>query len=454
ANQLACLLRQEGLQQGEAVGILLTRSVNMVVALLGVLKAGGTYIPLDPNYPRSRLDHIIEDTALRQVISQSNTHELLALTGITQWLLDDNQLQQQLSQYPTTNLARNVNANSAQNCYLIYTSGSTGKPKGVSIAHRNAMAMVQWGGEFYQQDELAGVLASTSLNFDLSVFELFVPLSFGGKVIVVENILSLLSEDIAGIRLVNTVPSGIDALVSAQRLPSSVVSVNLAGEPLKKVLVETLFAEHSLRRVVNLYGPSEDTTYSTYYEMTSAPSKEPRIGKPIANTQVYVLGAQEELLPLGVTGELYLGGAGVANGYFNQAELTASRFVKNPFSHEADSRLYKTGDLVRYDEEGQLCFIGRTDEQVKIRGFRVEVAEIEHHLNEHNSVLEAIVLVTQGSNEQQLQAYVRTDEEETGLAQQLRSHLLSALPEYMVPSRFVFMAQWPLSANGKIDKQA
>ncbi|MBR8841993.1 AMP-binding protein, partial [Pseudoalteromonas sp. JC3] len=275
ANQLARQLQHQAVQLGDAVGILLTRSVNMVVAVLAVLKAGGRYVPLDPNYPKQRLEYIVADTQLQHVICNEHTQGLLDIAGVTLWQLDATKLQQDLAQQCRDNLGRHPQATSDQPSYLIYTSGSTGKPKGVVIAHRNALAMVQWAGEFYQPEELAGVLASTSLNFDLSVFELFVPLSFGGKVILVENILTLLNEDIAGISLINTVPSGIDALLAAQRLPSSVLSVNLAGEPLAQTVVEKLFSGRELRRVVNLYGPSEDTTYSTYYEMTAAPEQAP-----------------------------------------------------------------------------------------------------------------------------------------------------------------------------------
>ena len=295
--------------------------------------------------------------------------------------------------------------------YVIYTSGSTGKPKGVAIEHGSAVALLHWAGDIFSPQLLNGVLASTSLCFDLSIFELFVPLSFGGRIVLVENALELANlGGNAGVSLLNTVPSVAAELVRSNVIPESVKAVNLAGEALGRGLVEQLYQE--LEAVYNLYGPTEDTTYSTWALIARDEKRAPAIGRPIAGTQVYVLDGYGEPVPIGVPGELYLGGEGLARGYLQRPELTAERFVANPFSNTPGARMYRTGDLVRYRGAGELEYLGRLDQQVKLRGFRIELGEVETALLSHAMVSQCAVTVREDDGcEKRLVGYVVLESE-------------------------------------------
>jgi amino acid adenylation domain-containing protein len=290
--------------------------------------------------------------------------------------------------------------------YVIYTSGSTGRPKGVAVTHHSANVMVHWAREVFTDEELAGVLASTSICFDLSIFEIFVPLSWGGKVLLAENALELAAMVGAEqVRLINTVPSAIVELLRMKAVPSSVRTVNLAGEALQRNLVEQVYAMEQIERVLNLYGPSEDTTYSTYeWVKAGAGGEAVSIGRPIANTKVYVLDAALEAVPVGVAGELCIGGEGQARGYLNRAELTAECFVPDPHSRRGGQRMYRTGDLARWKAEGSLEFLGRIDHQVKIRGYRIEMGEIESGLMQQDGIDQAVVVVHGSAADQRLVA--------------------------------------------------
>ena len=274
--------------------------------------------------------------------------------------------------------------------YVIYTSGSTGRPKGVAIEHRNAALLLFWAHDVFPPADLAGVLAATSICFDLSVFELFAPLAWGGTVFLANNVLELPEVAAANdIFLVNSVPSLIGELVRNGKLPASVRTVNLAGEPLSATLVSQLYRHENIKNVFDLYGPSEDTTYSTFaLRSTTAPAT---IGRPVANKTTYVLDPYQQPVPVGVAGELYIGGGGVSRGYLRQPELTAERFLPDLFSSRAGARLYRTGDKARYLPDGNLEFLGRIDQQVKIRGFRIEPEEIESILRTHRAVQQAAV---------------------------------------------------------------
>jgi thioesterase domain-containing protein/acyl carrier protein len=311
---------------------------------------------------------------------------------------------------------------------------------------------LQWAQSVYGPKELAGVLASTSICFDLSVFELFLPLSVGGTVVIAEDALQL-----AGGRwetelsLINTVPSAMAELVRLECIPPSVRVVNLAGEPLSQTLVQQLYKQAGIERVYDLYGPSEDTTYSTF-ALRSA-TEAATIGRPIANTQVYLLDGLLQPVPVGVAGELYLGGAGLARGYLNRPELTAEKFIANPYG-EAGTRLYRTGDVARYLPDGKLQYLGRSDQQVKVRGYRIELGEIETALREHPSIRDVVVTV----HERRLVAYfVRSPQagsNGTKIAKVLREFLSSKLPEYMAPAFFLELDSLPVTPNGKIDRKA
>jgi thioesterase domain-containing protein len=298
-------------------------------------------------------------------------------------------------------------------------------------------------------------LASTSTCFDLSVFELFVPLSCGGRVVLVNNALAvpeLSAHD--RVTLINTVPSAMAELVRQHALPTSVEVINLAGEALTRSLVEAVYEELPGCAVYNLYGPSEDTTYSTGALLAPGQTTTPLIGRAVANTQAYILDRQLQLVPAGVSGELYLSGAGLARGYLERAELTAERFVPNPYARTAGERMYRTGDLVRWTAAGELDYQGRLDQQVKVRGFRIELGEIEARLKEHEGVREAVVIVRGEDGDKRLVAYVVAAESATLQVVELRSYLSERLPEYMVPAAFVMLAELPLTANGKVNRKA
>ena len=465
ANQLARYLRAGGVGPESLVGVCLNRSTQMIVALLGVLKAGGAYVPLDPAYPRDRISFILDDTEAFLLLTEKclidevrpqtftneagdrENHERKGSNTIfldTDWGAIRRESQENL-QYQGT--AENL-------AYVIYTSGSTGTPKGVMIEHRNAVAFVSWAHSAFSKEDFAGVIASTSTCFDLSVFELFAPLTSGGRVILVDNALALGQLDAAvAPTLINTVPSVMTELLGLKEFPSTIRTANLAGEPLNTALVQEIYQQTNTQHVHDLYGPSETTTYSTYALRTGDGVQ--TIGRPIANSQIYILDRHMSPVPVGIPGELYIGGDGVARGYINRPQLTAEKFLANPFRAEEGGRLYKTGDLARYLPDGNIQFIGRVDNQVKIRGYRIELGEIEAVLTRHPQVTNAVVTVREDSpGDKRLVAYVVATEKEELQANELRQFLKTKLPDYMVPRAFINLASLPLTASGKINHKA
>ncbi|HZI20322.1 MAG TPA: amino acid adenylation domain-containing protein, partial [Pyrinomonadaceae bacterium] len=432
---------------------MMERSAEMVVALLGVLKAGGAYVPLDPSYPAERLAFMLADAAAPVLLTQERLRGLMPEAGAHVLCLDAGR--EDIAE-PGAGRAAAAHATASDNlAYVIYTSGSTGRPKGVAIEHHSAVTLVRWALDFFSTEELSGVLASTSICFDLSVFELFVPLSRGGKVILAADALALAGLPAAGqVTLVNTVPSAMAELARAGALPASVRAVNLAGEALQSALVERVYEQGGVGRVVNLYGPSEDTTYTTWAVIERGDPGPPPIGRPIADTQVYVLDGRLNLRPAGVAGELHVGGEGLARGYLNRPGLTAERFVPNPHAPRPGARMYRTGDLARFMPDGRLEYLGRVDHQVKVRGFRIEPGEIEAALARHPEVQEAVVVCRRDDGEQRLVAYVVARPGTTPAAPELRRHLKDPLPDYMIPSAFVVMDRLPLTPNGKVDRSA
>jgi amino acid adenylation domain-containing protein len=447
-------LRSLGVGAEVLIGVCLERSLDLIVALLGILKAGGAYLPLDPAYPPERLAFMVQDSQAAIVLTQQNLVSKLPPDS-NKIICGDRGFNEppsrQVRQGGKEEKRLSVGVKGDNLAYVIYTSGSTGTPKGVAIEHSSAVTLLHWAKEVFTPAELAGVLAATSICFDLSVFELFVPLSWGGTVILAENILALPQLKAAEqVTLINTVPSAIAALCQTNSIPASVRSINLAGEALSPQLVQQLYEHSNVERVVNLYGPSEDTTYSTY-TVVERGAEVITIGKPIANTQVYILDAQRKLVPVGVPGEIYLGGAGLARGYLHRTELTAQKFITNEFN--SDSRLYKTGDLGRYLADGSIEFLGRIDHQVKIRGFRIELGEIETILNQHPAVCQVVVTAREDApGEKRLVAYVVS--KQTVSIIELRDFLSTKLPEYMIPSAFVLLESLPLTPNGKLDRLA
>ncbi|NEQ47690.1 MAG: amino acid adenylation domain-containing protein [Leptolyngbya sp. SIOISBB] len=499
ANQLADHLMTLGVGPEVPVGVCLNRSVEMVVSLLAVLKAGGAYVPLDPAYPTERLAFIVADAEITVLLTDGE----LPFDRGDRNLTVVNPANVEVREFSGADSPRPTPDSLA---YVIYTSGSTGQPKGVAIEHRNTVAMLHWAKAQFSEAELAGVLASTSICFDLSVFELFVPLSWGGCVILAENALALPKLPAAeAVTLVNTVPSVLTELLNLGGLPPSVQTVNLAGEALPPPLVHQLQQLPHIQHIYNLYGPSEDTTYSTGADVTHLAANAHRvpIGRPIANTQAYVCDRHSNPVPIGIPGELYLSGAGIARGYLHRPELTAELFVMNPFtvgayggtpkaeswSHQPDLALgaepcaptgqilYKTGDRVRYHPDGILEFLGRFDHQVKIRGFRIEMGEIEAVLTQHPGVSQAVVVLREDSPQApQLIAYVVLNFEFLTLNSELktqnsstpplshppippstsllRQHLTEKLPTYLVPHQIIELDALPRLPNGKIDRRS
>ncbi|MGA3948830.1 amino acid adenylation domain-containing protein [Ralstonia nicotianae] len=445
ANRVAHALIGLGVGPDARVGLCAERSVELVVGLLGILKAGGGYVPLDPSYPQDRLAYMLEDSAPVAVLTQGLVREQLGMLSVP--VLDlDGPLEEAEHDPQVTGLEPHHLA------YVIYTSGSTGRPKGVVVEHRNTVNFLAWAARAFPPASLARTLFSTSLNFDLSVFECFAPLTTGGRIDIVVNVLAL-GDGTHDVRLINTVPSALSALLESSGLDPAVEVVNVAGEALKRELVERLFAQTQARRLYNLYGPSETTTYSSWVCMDRQTGFQAHIGRPIANTQMYVLDAYRQPVPLGVTGEIYIGGAGVARGYLNRPELTAERFVENPFHGEGRERMYRTGDLGRWLPDGSLEYQGRADAQVKLRGFRIELGEIEARLSQCAGVREAVVTVREDApGEPRLVAYYVSDEAIE--AQALREQLQASLPEYMVPAAYVRLERLPLTPNGKLDRKA
>jgi amino acid adenylation domain-containing protein len=471
ANRLARHLKELGVGPEVPVGVCMERSLNMVAALLGVLKAGGAYVPLDPAYPQDRLAFMLADSQAPVLLTQQGLAGQLPEHGAAVVYLDE--WWEDAAEEDEGNLASGVKPDNL--AYILYTSGSTGRPKGVSIEHKSAIALIEWATQLYAPEELSRVLASTSISFDLSVFELFVTLGCGGRVVLVENALHLPSL-VPGeyVTLINTVPSAIAELLRTHAVPASVRVVNLAGEPLQQTLVQQVYERVPGCRVFNLYGPTEDTTYSTFALMDKGSARLPHIGRPIANSQVYLLDRHMQPVPVGVPGELYMGGAGLARGYLKRPDLTAERFVPNPFAsteyrvpstelsqHSALStqhsalgtRLYKTGDLAAYLPDGNIQFLGRLDHQVKLRGFRIELGEIEAVLRQHSAVRDAVLMVREDvAGDKRLVAYVVAAQAIT--ANDLRGYLREHVPEYMVPSAFVLLEKLPLTPNGKLDRRS
>ena len=474
ANQLARYLCKLGIGPDSLVAIAMDRSLEMIVGLLGILKAGGAYVPLDPEYPQERLAFMLHDAQVRLLLTQRRLVDKLVEDRGSKPVLSEIEgmedsdpessilnprlkvvcldrdwavIEKQSQENPETEATANNLA------YVIYTSGSTGQPKGVAIEHRNAVAFLSWAHSAFSKEELSGVLASTPICFDLSVFEIFTPLTGGGTIIMAESALALTTiPNRSKVSLVNTVPSAINELLRLDAIPASVRVINLAGEPLAPELVRRIYESTSVHKVHDLYGPSESTTYSTW---TCRSGDGPQtIGRPIANSRVYILDPQRNPVPIGVVGEIYIGGDGVARGYLHRPELTAERFIYHSFDKGPDQRLYKTGDLARYLPDGNIEFLGRTDDQVKIRGYRIELGEIETVLSRHPEVLEAVVVARNEGSGKRLVAYLIHGDGADVSVNELRRFLKQKLPDYMIPSAFVVLTTLPLMPNGKIDRRA
>lgn len=427
SNQLAHLLRRRAVEAGDVVGIRLGRSVDLAVAMLGIMKAGAAYLPLDPAYPADRTDYMLRDSSARMVVTDA---ELGGLDG-----------------EPVSGV--DLGGRSPDRpAYVLYTSGSTGRPKGVLITHRNAVPMALWGGRAFSPEQRSRVLASTSISFDVSVFEFFAPLCAGGTVVVVDNALALLA-DPPDVTMISSVPSAARALVAAGALPHSTRVVCLAGEAVTGTLVDDLYATGHVEAVFNIYGPTEDTTYSTC-ALLHPGEQPPPIGTLLPHGRGYVLDGALRPVPVGAVGELYLAGGGLSRGYVNQLALTASRYVADPYAAIPGERMYRTGDMVRYRSDGALLYLGRRDFQVKVRGQRIELGEIESTLQRHPHVGDAVVSLQDG----RLVGHLTARRPGVLDLDDLRAYLRRTLPIVMIPSSLVVLDALPRTPNGKVDRLA
>ncbi|HEX8696794.1 MAG TPA: amino acid adenylation domain-containing protein, partial [Longimicrobium sp.] len=455
ANRLAHHLKGRGVGPDVRVGICMERSLEMAVALLAILKAGGAYVPLDPAYPADRLRQMLQESRPRLLLAHAATGTLFADSDIP--AIDVEADAPEWAGRPATNPDRG-NLTPDHLCYVIYTSGSTGRPKGVMNVHRNVVNRLVWGQEAWGMGP--AMLCKTSLNFDGSLRELFWPWSVGARVVLArpeghrdpDYLLETLHRE--GITTVNLVPSMLQVLLEHPRveLCTGLERVLCGGEALPVALLQRFHERLPHVALHNLYGPSEAATAlaALHCAPEEARATVP-IGRPTGNVRVYLVDGAGRPVPVGVPGELLIGGAGVARGYLGRSDLTAERFVPDPFGGEPGARLYRTGDLARWLADGRIEFLGRNDFQVKIRGFRVEPGEVEAALASHAAVREALVVAREdGPGDRQLVAYV-VGEVETDA---LREHLRQSLPEYMVPAAFVVLDRIPLNPNGKVDRTA
>ncbi|NCR34055.1 MAG: amino acid adenylation domain-containing protein [Microcystis aeruginosa S11-01] len=451
ANQLAHYLQKLGVKADTLVGISLERSLEMIVGLLGILKAGGAYLPLDPDYPSERLQFAIADAQLSLLLTQERLLDKLTENQAQLILLE--QVEEEINQNSQDNLTGVVTANNLAN--LIYTSGSTGKPKGVMVEHRGLFNLTQAQIKTFNLDSDSRILQFASLNFDASIWEILMAMGAGATLYLSKKDALMpglpLMERLKDYAITHiTLPPSALAALPLEEIPE-LQTIIVAGEACSEELIKQWATG---RNFFNAYGPTETSVCATVEKWTDETLKV-TIGRPIANTQVYILDCHLQPVPIGVPGELHIGGMGLARGYLNRPELTQEKFIPNPFSNYPDSRLYKTGDLARYLPDGKIEYLGRIDNQVKIRGFRIELGEIEALLNQNEAVQSSCVIVREDNlGDKRLVAYVVPQPEINLTINEIRQFLRAKLPDYMVPTAFVLLDTFPLTPNGKIDRRA
>jgi amino acid adenylation domain-containing protein len=454
SGRLAGYLRRLGVGPEVRVGICLERSVEMVVGLLGILKTGGAYVPLDPGYPAERLAYMLDDSGARLLLTQQRLLPNLPSQTPDLLFIDERQDREQEVLGDLESGSESENA-----ACVIYTSGSTGKPKGVVVPHRAVFNQLAWTERAYRLSDADRVIHKTSYSFDPSILEIFLPLTVGAQIVIarpggerdIDYLLRTLVEQ--QITYLDLVPSLLQTLLSSPAIKSchSLRLVVSGSEPLASHLVE-IFQRTVRATLCNAYGPTETTVQSTFTVCLPGAETSVSIGRPIANTQAYVLDEDMKPVPVGVAGELHIGGLGLTRGYLNQPAVTGERFAPNPFCSRSGERLYRTGDRVKYGPDGNLYFLGRRDEQVKVRGYRIELGEIEAALNEHPSVRQGVVVVRENERGgRRLVGYV-VGEEGVRTAE-LMSYLKKRLPDYMAPEAIQVLEEMPLTANGKIDRK-
>jgi amino acid adenylation domain-containing protein len=458
ANQLARFLRRFGIGPDSLVGLCVDRSIDMVVGILGALKAGAGYVPMDPTYPADRLAFMLHDANVFVLLTQSHLLDQLPPHNGPRLSLDADW--DVIAKERKDNLA--AWANPANLAYVIYTSGSTGKPKGVMVHHRGLVNYLSWAIEAYKVAEGCGAPVHSSISFDLTITSLFSPLMVGRSIFLVpdgiENLVkALLARD--NYSLVKITPAHLRALAElmpSDQLQGRVGALVIGGEALHMESLAFWRTHAPLTRLVNEYGPTETVVGCCVYEVEEDdPDSGPvPIGTPVANSQLYVLDESLQPVDKGITGELYIGGDGVGLGYLNRRELTDERFIHDPFSRNCRGRLYRTGDLARFNQDSKLVYLGRIDNQVKIKGFRIELDEVETILNQCRNVRDcAVVAREDATGEKRLIAYVVIDGTQQDI-DELRKAMKTKVPDYMVPTTFVRMESLPLTTNGKVDRQA
>ena len=465
ANQLAHYLRSLGVGPEVLVGICVERSLEMIIGLLGILKAGGAYVPLDPNYPSERLAFMLEDSSVPVLLSQEKLVEKFPQHSACVVCLDSDW--EKIAVDSKENPSIPVKPKNL--AYVIYTSGSTGKPKGVLIQHESLVNYTTAASAEYEIDQCDRILQFSSISFDVSAEEIYTSLTSGATLILrtdsmldsVEGFLQKCKNwEITVMALPTAYWYELTAFLSQKTvvLPPSLRLIIIGGEKaLPERLKTWLQCVEQQVRLVNNYGPTEATVGATIYDLSVADTtlKELPIGRPLGNVQTYILDGNRQPVPIGVPGELHIGGAGLARGYLNRPDLTDQRFIPNPFSNEPGERLYKTGDLARYLPDGNIEFIGRIDNQVKIRGFRIELGEIETAISQHPLVKEAVVIATENNTDnKQIVAYIALPTEVTPHISDLRHFLKQKLPDYMIPAAFVMLDNLPLTPTGKVDRRA
>ncbi|TFI53961.1 amino acid adenylation domain-containing protein [Mastigocladus laminosus UU774] len=460
ANQLARYLQQLGVKPEVLVGICVERSLSMVIGLLAILKAGGAYVPLDPSYPQEHLAYMLEDSQPGVLLTQQylleniSNHKAQVICIDSDW--------EKIANENTDNPISNITLDNL--AYVIYTSGSTGKPKGAMNAHSGILNRLLWMQQTYQLTSADAVLQKTPFSFDVSVWEFFWTLITGARLVVAQPeghkdtnyLVNLIAQQ--QITTLHFVPSMLQVFIEAEGLEKcqSLVRIIASGEALPAQLQQRFFNKLDAQ-LHNLYGPTEAAVDVTFWQCEKdgvTHQNTVPIGQPIANIQIYLLDQYLNPVPVGITGEVYIGGVGVGRGYLNRPELTAEKFIPNPFSQQTE-RLYKTGDKARYLANGEIEYIGRIDNQIKLRGFRIELGEIEAIISQYQAVRETVVVVREESEDsKRIVAYVVPQTEQTLTIPELRSFLESKLPSYMVPAAFVTLEALPLTPNGKVDRRA
>ena len=449
ANMLARKMLEKGVKQTDIIGIMINRSPEMIIGLIAILKCGATYLPIDPEYPTERISYMLENSETKLVLVNDNTQELVPENCSK---ININYI----GNISNENLNLNIDGNTL--VYLIYTSGSTGKPKGVQITNRNLNNFIKGMKKEIDFNENKTMVSVTTICFDIFGLEMWCSLTSGLTLVVAneleQNMPSLLNKLCLEnkVNMIQTTPSRYSVVfedTNDLQFLDSITEILVGGEALNEKVLFNM-KKYSKARIFNVYGPTETTIWSTIKELTN--EEKITVGKPIANTQCYILNKNCKLLPINIPGELYIGGDGVSNGYLKRDDLNKEKFIKSPFTE--NSKIYNTNDLAYYTENGEIVHLGRTDFQVKIRGYRIELGEIENCIEKNKNIIQSVVVKKNISNKQEILVAYYTSKGNKEIGEELRKELLEKLPQYMIPQHFIMLEKMPYTLNGKIDKKA